>query len=87
MLFRSNNKVALTKGCITYALDERNQDINVKLDGKICSIKEIDPGFNVREAFEVEFDSGEKLFFTDYASAGSEWDKAKNNVTVWIDKK
>ena len=82
-----NGKLALTRGAITFALDERNQDINVKLGGDITSVKEIKPDFAVREALEVEFDGKTKVLFTDFASAGSEWDKPKSNITVWIDKK
>ena len=82
-----NGKLALTRGVITLALDERNQDINVRLGGKITGFKELKPEFFAREVIEVEFDGGEKVIFTDFASAGSMWDKPKNNVTVWIDKK
>lgn len=81
-----NGKVALTKGAITFALDERNQDINVKFDGKIKSVKPQKPDFSAREALEVELDNGKRVLFTDFASAGAEWDKDKNNITVWIDK-
>ena len=86
-LIELNGKLALTRGAITFALDERNQDINVKLGGDITSVKEIKPDFAAREALEVEFDGKTKVLFTDFASAGSEWDKPKNNITVWIDKK
>ncbi len=82
-----NGKLALKRGVITFALDERNQDINVKLGGNITSVKEIKPDFDVREALEVEFAGETKVLFTDFASAGAQWDKPKNNITVWIDKK
>ena len=86
-LLELNGKLALTKGVITFALDERNQDINVRLGDKITSVKEIKPDFPAREALLVEFDGEEEVSFTDFASAGSMWDKPKNNITIWIDKK
>ena len=82
-----NGKVALTKGIITFALDERNQDINVKIGGEISSTEQIKAPFFTREALAVEFDDGGKVLFTDFASAGAIWDDKKNNITVWIDKK
>ena len=85
-LHELNKKVALTKGVIAFALDERCQDINVKVGGGIVSHKTVKIPFTAREALEVKFEDGGNVLFTDFASAGSEWDKDKNNITVWIDK-
>ena len=81
-----NGKIAVTNGIIVYALDERNQDINVKLSGKITDAELITPDFFCREAYKITFENGASANFVDYAAAGSEWDAPKKNVTIWIDK-
>jgi hypothetical protein len=86
-LHRLNGKYALTRGAIAFALDERNQSLDVCIAGEILGYEEIQPEFSVREALAVTFSDGQKILFTDYASAGAQWDHAKNKVTVWIDGK
>ena len=82
-----NGKYALTRGAIAFALDERNQSLDVCISGKILGYEEIQPEFSVREALAVTFSDVQKILFTDYASAGAQWDHVKNKVTVWIDGK
>ena len=81
-----NGKVAVSNGIIVYALDERNQDIDVKLSTKITNAEVITPDFYCREAYKITFDNGVSANFVDYAAAGSEWDVEKQKVTIWIDK-
>lgn len=81
-----NGKIAVTNGIIVYALDERNQDIDVKVTDKIVKAEVITPDFFCREALRVTFDNGNEVNFVDYASSGSEWDIEKSRLTIWIDK-
>ena len=84
-LHRLNGKYALTRGAITFALDERNQSTDVCISGEILGCEEIRPEFSAREALAVTFSDGQRILFTDYASAGAQWDHAKNKITVWMD--
>jgi len=86
-LHRLNGKYALTRGAITFALDERNQSTDVCISGEILGCEEIQPEFSAREALKVTFSDGQRILFTDYASAGAQWDHAKNKITVWMDGK
>jgi DUF1680 family protein len=86
-LHRLNGKYALTRGAITFALDERNQSLDACISGEILGYEEIQPEFSAREALAVTFSDGQKILFTDYASAGAQWNHAKNKITVWMDGK
>ncbi len=81
-----NGKIAVTNGIIVYALDQRCQDINVKVSNKIVSAKPATVDFPTREAYEITFDNGVCATFVDFASAGQKWDSDKPNITIWIDK-
>ena len=81
-----NGKIAVTNGIIVYALDERCQDINIKVSNKIVSAKPVTVDFATREAYDITFDNGVCATFVDFASAGQKWDSNKPNITVWIDK-
>ena len=81
-----NGKLALTSGIIVLALDERCQDINVKLNEEIVKVEEFTPDFAAREAYLITFRGGVSARFVDFASAGADWANAKPNMTVWIDK-
>ena len=81
-----NGKIAVTNGIIVYALDERNQDLNVKATDRIVNAEAITPDFFCREALKITFDNGNEVNFVDYASSGSEWDIEKCRLTIWIDK-
>ena len=81
-----NGKIAVSSGAIVLALDERNQDINVKLSSNIVKAKKTETRFKSLESYCITFDNGVSANFVDFASAGSEWDKDKSNITVWIDK-
>ena len=83
---RLNGKVAVTHGAIVMALDERNQDIDVKVTDKIIKIEPMVTNFASREAYKVTFSNGVSVNMTDYASAGKEWNKPNCRVTVWIDE-
>jgi DUF1680 family protein len=82
-----NGKIALTSGVVVLALDERNESIDKALSKNVLSVTKIDTPFRTREAYRIEFEGGEVADFVDFASAGSEWDKPKNKMTVWIDAK
>lgn len=81
-----NGKLCLSSGIIVLALDERIQDINVRLTENIVSVKKISTPFASREAYEISFSNGVSAKFVDFASAGSDWGSDKPNMTVWIDK-
>ena len=80
-----NGKIAVTSGVVVLALDERNQDIDVALSQNVTGIEKIETSFRSLEAYRLTFDNGSAANFIDFASAGSEWDKPKNKITVWID--
>ena len=81
-----NGKIAVTNGIIVYALDERIQNLDVKLSGKIISAEKITPDFAHREAMRITFENGASADFVDYASAGWDWGNKKNRLTIWINK-
>ena len=83
---RLNGKVAVSYGCIMLALDERNQDIDVKVTDKITKIEPMVTNFASREAYKVTFSNETTVNMVDYASAGAEWNKPDCRVTVWIDE-
>ena len=81
-----NGKVAVTRGAIVYALDPRNQNINAVLTGEITKSESFTPHFPARDARRITFSNGECALFTDFASAGANWNEPENNaITVWID--
>lgn len=79
------DKVAITSGAITLALDEREENIDSVMGSKIVSTKPHSPSFPSREAWEIEFDNGVKVKAVDFASAGDQWDHQKSRITVWAD--
>ena len=83
---RLNGKVAVSYGAIMLALDERNQDIDVKVTDKITAFEPMVTNFATREAYNVTFSNGASVNMVDYASAGKEWNKPNCRVTVWIDE-
>lgn len=83
---RLNGKVAVSYGSIMLALDERNQDIDVKVTDKITKIEPMVTNFASREAYKVTFSNETTVNMVDYASAGAEWNKPDCRVTVWIDE-
>jgi len=83
---RLNGKVAVSYGPIMLALDERNQDIDVKVTDKITKIEPMVTNFASREAYKVTFSNETTVNMVDYASAGAEWNKPDCRVTVWIDE-
>ena len=83
---RLNGKIAVSYGAIMLALDERNQDIDVKVTDKITNVEPLITEFTSREAYKVTFSNGTTVNMVDYASAGKEWNKPNCRVTVWIDE-
>ena len=83
---RLNGKIAVSYGAIMLALDERNQDIDVKATDKITNVEPLITEFTSREAYKVTFSNGTTVNMVDYASAGKEWNKPNCRVTVWIDE-
>lgn len=81
-----NGKLAVSNGIIVYALDERVEDINVRLTDKIVAVEDATVPFTHREAKKITFSNGVKATFVDFTSAGWDWTDRKANVTVWIDK-
>lgn len=85
VLHTLNGKHALTHGAITLALDERNQDLDVKITGEIVKATPMEAGFAAREALAVTFSDGQTLKFVDFASAGADYGNKKSRLSVWID--
>ena len=83
---RLNGKVCLTLGSIVLAIDERNQDIDVKVTDKVTKIEPMVANFATREAYTVTFSNGAAVNMVDYASAGAQWDRPDCRVTAWIDE-
>ncbi len=81
-----NDKIAVKKGCLVFAADERNQDVNVAVSEKIASARVCEKDFACRQALEVRFSNGAVAKLTDYASAGADWNGGKTLVTAWFDK-
>ena len=81
-----NKKVSISRGAIVYALDQRNQNINAVLTDTVVKEEKITSHFAARDTRRVTFSNGECAIFTDFASAGSNWDEVENNlITVWVD--
>ena len=83
---RLNGKVCVSYGAIVMALDERNQDIDVKVTDKIIKVEPMITDFSSREAYKLTFSNGVSVNAVDYASAGAEWNKSNCRVTAWIDE-
>ncbi len=81
-----NGKIALTSGIVVMALDERVEDLDVKITERIVNLERIDAPFDTREAYLVTIDNGASAKFVDFASAGWDWSAQKNRITVWVDK-
>ena len=81
-----NGKVAVTRGAIVYALDPRNQNVNAVVTTEIAKAEKFTPHFAARDARRITFSNGECALFTDFASAGANWNEPENNLmTVWVD--
>ena len=85
-LTRMGGKVSFSYGAIVLALDERVEDIDLTVSGEIKSYSPTDAGVKCREAVRVTMEDGRSFTLIDYASAGAEWDKPKNKISVWIDE-
>lgn len=81
-----NGKLAMEKGNIVYALDNRNQDIDVKVGGNIVSDEPAQKDFECRSARVVKFGNGATVKATDFASAAADWDRKDCYMTVWMDE-
>lgn len=80
-----NGRRAVEKGCIVYALDCRNADIDAVAGNAAIKEEPAPKDMDCRAPIDVTFDNGTKVRMTDYASAGAEWDKPGCIVTVWMD--
>ena len=84
-LHRLNGKLAVTRGAITYALDERVAKLDTVFGSDEVLIEaKIEPHYPCRDARRLTFTDGASAIFTDYASAGANWDDAHAGVTVWL---
>ncbi len=80
-----NGRTAVEKGAIVYALDSRNADINTVAGASVTCEEPAPEDFDCRSSIDVTFDNGTRVRMTDYASAGSDWDRDDCFVTVWMD--
>ena len=81
-----NDKIAIVNGVITYAIDNRNEDINKKATNKILSYKISEKDFPCNNQIDVVFSNNETIRMIDFSSSGANWYQGKNKLTVWIDK-
>ena len=81
-----NDKIAIVNGVITYAIDNRNEDINKKATNKILSYKISEKDFPCNNQIDVVFSNNETIRMIDFSSSGANWYQGKNKLTVWMDK-
>ncbi len=81
-----NDKIAITNGIITYAIDNRNENIDKKATNVIKSYKETIKDYTCNSQIDVTFSNGETIRMVDFSSSGSNWNDGINKLTVWIDK-
>ena len=81
-----NGKISVSNGIIVLAVDERIEDIDVKVTDKITSVENISVPFPSREAYNVTFSNGTTVKMVDFASAGWDFSHEKGRITVWMDK-
>ena len=79
-----NGKVCVSKGAIVYAIDERNQKLDVVVTDNIIGAKSVKKKFDCMDSLEVIFSNGEKVTLTDYAFAGKNWNEENCKVRVWL---
>ncbi|MBO5223169.1 MAG: glycoside hydrolase family 127 protein [Clostridia bacterium] len=80
-----NGKVSISKGAIVYAIDERNQNLDVVVTDKAVLAKQTGKQFECKDAVEVTFSNGERVNFVDYAHAGKDFKIKNRGVSVWLD--
>ena len=81
-----NEKISVSSGIIVLAVDERIEDIDVKVTDKITRVEKITTPFPSREAYNVTFSNGTTVKMVDFASAGWDFSHEKGRITVWVDK-
>ena len=81
-----NGKISVSSGIIVLAVDERIENIDVKVTEKIVKSEKISVPFSAREAYNVTFDNGTTVKMVDFASAGWDFSHEKGRITVWLDK-
>ena len=81
-----NGKISVSSGIVVLAVDERIENINVKITDKIIKTEKISVPFPAREAYSVTFDNGVTVKTVDFASAGWDFGHEKGLVSVWLDK-
>ena len=82
-----NGKVSVSKGAIVYAIDERNQKLDVVVTNNIIGAKSVKKKFDCMDSLEVTFSNGAKVTLTDYAYAGKNWNDTNCKVSVWLKTK
>jgi DUF1680 family protein len=82
-----NGKVSVSKGAIVYAIDERNQKLDVVVTNNIIGAKSVKKKFDCMDSMEVTFSNGAKVTLTDYAYAGKNWNDTNCKVSVWLKTK
>ena len=81
-----NGKISVSSGIIVLAVDERIEDIDVKVTDKITHVEKITTPFPTREVYNVTFSNGTTVKMVDFASAGWDFSHEKGRITVWMDK-
>ena len=80
------NKIAVTNGLIVFAIDNRIDNIDKTATSNIESISYVKEDVPCNAEIEVKFSNDEIIKMVDYSSAGSNWYRGKNRITVFIDK-
>lgn len=85
-----NGKVAVEKGAIVMARDERfgeKIDDRVKVEEGVMRCKSVpSTAFAANETLELQCDDGKVVHLCDYASAGTDWSNKNNKITVWMNR-
>lgn len=81
-----NDKIAITNGVITYAIDDRNENINKKATNTILHYQETKKDFSCNSQMDITFSNHETIRMVDFSSSGANWKKGQNKLTVWIDQ-
>ncbi|MBQ4268042.1 MAG: glycoside hydrolase family 127 protein, partial [Clostridia bacterium] len=91
-LIELNGKIAVKKGAIVMARDERfgesmDDAARVRTVNGEVQYQSITPTeFSAKEVLRLECEDGKFVHVCDYASAGDDWKDGKNKVTVWMSR-
>lgn len=87
-----NGKIAVQKGAIVMARDERfgeqiDERVCLQTNGGEVVVEHVDKTpFEANETLAITCENGRVIHLCDYASAGTDWKNEKNKITVWMNR-